>query len=208
MLVMLNSPPGAGKDTFFNLAKNYFPKDHAKRFAFADPLWRGFRALNGLEYMTDAEFERHKREKTSTEKFAPWLYEAGVTHIRPGMIDIAEEYMKKKYGNDVFAQIQVRSIQSFLSTVVDKKACLACITDLGFVEEFNEIVFKFAYFIPTHIVYIERDGCDYSIDSRGRIENTYDDVKVWTIRNCGTGEYDLAVKDLLEKMYDGSYGKA
>lgn len=204
---MLNSPPGAGKDTFFNLAKNYFPKDHAKRFAFADPLWRGFRALNGLEYMTDAEFERHKREKTSTEKFAPWLYEAGITHIRPGLIDLAEKYMREKYGRHVFARIQANAIRSFLSTVEDKKANLACVTDLGFSEEYDDLLFKFKEVTPIHLVYIQREGCDYSADSRGRVENTNSYVKVWTLRNCGTGEYDLAVKDILEKMYDSSYGK-
>jgi hypothetical protein len=161
-VIALAGPPHCGKDTIADILQIYLP---ATKVPVAMPMRLAGFALLNEEYSDELYAEL---KETQLEEF-------GGMNFREWMIDFSENYMKPKFGKEVFGTLAVRAISNQLfGTVV--------LSDSGFFEEQMEVVNyvgrdKYLY------VRIERDGTDWSKDSR-RYTNFVDpQIQTMTVRN-------------------------
>lgn len=166
LVVILNGPPGCGKDTIANawLEKtvgNTEFRPHVK--AFKEPMYRVAAAALGLplyefmELYNDREWKEYSRPK--------W----GGKTVRDLMIATSEDYLKPMFGDTCMGKLAVSSIQQRIPTQND----VIVFSDGGFKAEVEELEEHF----HVQVVQILRDGCTFEGDSRSYIEgsqrNTY-----------------------------------
>jgi hypothetical protein len=192
-LVILNGPPGSGKDAFFSAVKDEFNCFNLK---FAEPLKRGVHELLGLDTVEAAAFENCKDIKHSQ-----FFYRSP----REVYIEASEHFMKKLFGNFVFGHIWCRRAATLLEKIPTIETVI--ITDCGFVDELIPV--KFYWKGPVHLVKIYRPGHSFANDSRGYVK--VGDVVEHRIDNNGTlAEYHEKAKQVMwrvARFYEGTANK-
>lgn len=154
-VLVLNGPPGSGKDTIAKAIKNYAIQKgvnihnvvHEK---FATPLKRAYPALFNKSNLAELE-ELKDKEFFGVERA-----------IRKVQIGISEDVMKPIFGKDIFAKLLVARIKHL------RKDNLCVISDCGFNEEWRYLYYRCA---KENILTIRltRIGTTYFGDSRSYI---------------------------------------
>ncbi|WJJ57315.1 dNMP kinase [Escherichia phage 4E8] len=166
LVVILNGPPGCGKDTIANawLEKttgNDEFRPHVK--AFKEPMYRVAAAALGLPLYGFMELynDREWKERSRPE----W----GGKSVRDLMIATSESYLKPMFGDTCMGKLAVSSIKQQLLGQKD----VIVFSDGGFKAEVSELEEHF----HVQVVQILRDDCSFEGDSRSYIEgsqrNTY-----------------------------------
>lgn len=166
LVVILNGPPGCGKDTIANswlektLGNTEF-RPHVK--AFKEPMYRVAAAALGLplyefmELYNDREWKEHSRPEWDGKS------------VRDLMIATSENYLKPMFGETCMGKLAVSSIQQRIPSQND----VIVFSDGGFKAEVEELGKHF----HVQVIQVIREGCDFKGDSRSYIEgsqrNTY-----------------------------------
>lgn len=150
-VVLLNGPPGAGKDTLGNALKVNFD---ARLLKFSEPLKYAVLAMMNIRDMHPEDMEDIKDEPL--EALLGFSY-------RELQIWLSESCMKKKFGKDVFGKLLARRVQSSTS------APFTAITDSGFESEAETLIDELGY-KQVYLIRVHRTEHDFSNDSRGYLE--------------------------------------
>lgn len=152
-ILLLNGPPGSGKDTVArHVAQLYAGGTIIEKFAA--PLKSSVAAFYG---MTKDEFDFIDNCQESKNRKMEML---GGISLREAQIGISEDFAKPLMGDKIFGELLVQRIL--------KKARgndLIIISDSGFEPEARQLMES----LPSqkfHLARLHRDGCDYSKDSR------------------------------------------
>jgi len=142
-LVLLNGPPRCGKDTLVQQLVPYLKFSHLK---FAAPIKRMVAGLLNVDMRYIEEFKEMPVKTLRDET------------IRYTLIRLSEEFMKPRYGNDIFGSLLWQEAKNAANKLV-------VVSDCGFVSEVNRVVAS-AGKANCLIVRIHRAGTDFSGDSR------------------------------------------
>lgn len=166
-VIILNGPPGSGKDTIADyLEKERYVDKHIR---FKDALFD----ITGAIYRTGAEFVK-SFSYDQVEKMKPREEFNGLSQ-REALIFVSENVIKPSYGKDYFGKAVAKTIQlhAAFARIEDPNnlnGTLRYVTsDGGFKEEIEPLVgagFKVI------LIRLHRDGCDFSKDSRKYLYNT------------------------------------
>jgi hypothetical protein len=165
-VVLLNGPPGCGKDTVQQHLVQYLKFGHMK---FAAPIKRMAAALldmdvSSVEKHKEAEFNILCREiKVILPSVIGYedtkQYEYGPKDtLRKLLIRISEEFLKPTYGNTFFGRLAVRELNRSAYPLV-------IFTDCGFPDEVDAVVRSVGRG-NTILIRLHREGCDFRNDSR------------------------------------------
>lgn len=154
-VVLLNGPPGSGKDTAGRALKSALLGVRLCKLAGA--LKRATHELYGIRDMADDAFEDRKNK--------PMVLFRGLTP-RQAYIRVSEELVKPHFGADHFGRVlaqQIRQEAGMYRTFV--------VTDSGFAEEAAPIVQVVG---PENVLLVrlhaDGRGCSFAGDSRGHID--------------------------------------
>ena len=150
-IILLNAPPGAGKDFAAQfLVKNV--KD-CRLDKFARVLKERTHALYGFPNRDFMYYEDTK--DIASNDFL------GLTP-RQAYIKVSETYFKPTHGNRVFGELLSKELSNISEEVI-------AISDSGFYEEAKVLIEKYGT-SNVLLIKIHREGCDFSEDSRDYIE--------------------------------------
>lgn len=159
-VILFNGPPGSGKDTAAGIMVRHFTKNgiKAQEFKFAYMLKKGVHESLALSVPVNA-FEGKTKDEPSNLFFGLTPRQAYIKH--------SEYYMKKVYGNSVFALLLLRQLEA----AKRKGITIACVSDCGFSIEVDTVVDK--YTIAQSVLFrLRRHGCDFSKDSRDYLQHS------------------------------------
>ena len=174
MIILLNGPPGCGKDTAAGFIKKYL--DLCREYKMSMPLKSALRTLLCIED------ERWKEMLAYGAKDEP-LLPKGVS-IRQALIRLSEDYLKPMLGDDIFGHIAVRHLIRMAS------AANIVIPDTGFTDEVVPILKEFTA-KKIRIIRLSRPGYFYTNDSRSDID--IDRLKMRPYTEMINNKYDLEV---------------
>lgn len=158
-ILLLNGPPGCGKDTLgAHIADDTELRVHVLKFAGV--LKTMTHALYGL---VDEDGNPRPHDFFEGEKERPQGSLFGVTP-RNAYIAVSEKLMKPLHGVDIFGKMLSAQISLVAGVGVD----LIVVTDSGFSEEAQVLVRNFPQAVT--LVRIHRPDCTYKGDSRSYIE--------------------------------------
>lgn len=151
-ILILNGPPGCGKDKLADhLVANYA---NFKKAKFANELKKmTHRAYNTTQQEADAY--EHVKDVPSVEFF-------GLTP-RQAYIGFSENFIKKMHGKDFFGLLLAPHIQ----TRHQKEDDVFVISDGGFSEEVDPLITTFGAKVIT-IVRLTKEGCDFAASGDSR----------------------------------------
>lgn len=144
-IILVNGPPGSGKDTAGIYLRDEFGFHLEK---FASPIRTAVCGLFGIE---DEEIERLKN--------TPML--GGYT-LREWMIGFSEDYVKRYGGASVFGDLLVERLKRVENENV-------VVTDCGFQVEVGRIVEHFGL-ENVHLIRLYREGHTFKGDSRSYVD--------------------------------------
>lgn len=154
-IIILNAPPGCGKDTIGNMIA--YNKDiQAFKASFKEPMFEiaiGMLGVWKFSQFIDAYNDRKKKEE-------PQECLNGMTP-RQFMIWISEEVMKPRFGKYVFGHRLLDSIERI------PPECPIVVTDGGFKEETMPLLVAGHY---VHVCRLFRDGYSFDGDSRDYLD--------------------------------------
>lgn len=147
IILVQGNRPGAGKDTFYSMAKNFLRKKKLEptNMKFASPLKLGTHASYGLDTATyHSEYFQDVKDQPRNEFF-------GLTP-RQAYIEQSENVMKPRHGKDVYGHLFVRSWETSdkqevyfpgNGLLVAKPITAIVVTDCGFADEVKVVVKHF-----------------------------------------------------------------
>lgn len=200
LVILLNAPPGAGKDTIAKAICEIFPA-FSIHMEMKAPMFRIAAALTG---MSEEKFRqlysiREKKENPCEE----FLGYSG----RELFIDISENVCKPRFGNQYFGKVAARTIKNHLDRVPDAQFVFS---DSGFVDEMlpvaevvgkeNVVVVQFTGMGSNE--FVSSSGAK---DSRNFVDGTPYGIKTIKIKpneNVTPTEYALY---LLDEVYHAIY---
>lgn len=147
-LLLIQGPPGSGKDAFGALLAKLIPNALVRKFARV--LKDRCHALFGMPNVQHYGFDAMKDQ--------PVAEFMGLTP-RQAYIWLSEKCMKPKFGDDVFGRILLANLKE------EKSNAIFVVTDSGFRVEAEPLIKHFGA-DRCLIVQMERKGHDFSIDSR------------------------------------------
>lgn len=191
-VILLNGPPGSGKDTAANFLKSRLL--HPRLRKFATHVKEGTHAILGLVDHHHRPLP-HDHFESSKNLSLPEFY--GMTP-RQAYIWFSEEVMKPKFGKAVFGAIEARKIVAEESPQ-DYYHALYIFSDSGFADEAREIV-KLVGAENVFLFNIHRAGCTFAGDSRSYI--THEDIGIPEAnRNQAYNDgLDLYLDEMLERV--------
>ena len=179
-IVLLNAPPGAGKDFAAQfLVKNV--KD-CRLDKFARVLKERTHALYGFPNR-DFMYYEDTKDIPSTDFL-------GLTP-RQAYIRVSETYFKPTHGARVFGELLSKELSNISEEVI-------AISDSGFCEEAKVLIEKYGT-SNVLLIKIHREGCDFSEDSRDYIELPV--VSKW-ILNKGDASFEREVLSFVLNWLD------
>ncbi len=198
-LVILNGPPRSGKDTMVSAVTGIFPMSIAG-LKMAKPLKDACFAALGI---TDFSIQRAMDNKYKDRAMSEFLPVNTSMTWREFQIHMSEEVMKPLFGKEIFGQIATARIDSMVKHTGVK---FYLFSDGGFEEEMCPLVRRFKA-ENVLIIRLHRQGCDFSLDSRGdlRIAARHLGVQFEELRNDG-GVLD-ATKELISILNDFMSGE-
>lgn len=149
-ILLLNGPASSGKDTVADLLFKHF---NCRRAKFSKPLKDATRALFLLH---DEVALEASKDKYTDAFFNQYTY-------REEQIALSEDYLKKRYGKDIFGRLLLRYLNQ------PTNCAFTVVSDSGFLEE-AVVVRKHYGKRNTFVLKLERDGTSYAGDSRGYLE--------------------------------------
>jgi hypothetical protein len=163
-VIILNGPPGCGKDTIANMLCKVAP---VLRGEFKDILYHEtaklLRAI-GNDYDVPTEYPSYLEVKSQNEnrdlKEKPWI---GGLSVRRWLQITSEMVVKKDKGSDFFGRAA--------ADLWYGKYIHHVISDGGFIEEVNAVVDKFG---PdnVYVVRLHREGFEFGTDTRQYLYGT------------------------------------
>lgn len=184
--IILNGPPGVGKDTLADLLVQTMP--HFTKIEFKGSLYIHTADYFGvflptfIAMATDRDRKELKQECLKLE-----IKGAGVFYLSPreAMIFVSENVYKKKIGSHYFGSVVAHNcrIEGYKNIVFP---------DGGFIEEVRELA-NAGYNVS--IIRLHRDGFDFSNDSRDYIDSP-DAIDI-TLQD---GNPLQAVKDIINEL--------
>lgn len=171
-VVILNGPPGCGKDTIGAFAADDWG---FATLSFKQPMYAIAAATIGMpleEFM-----QNYNNREWKEQKHAGWDNKS----VRDLMIAVSESFVKPFYGNDYFGRnvaFQINSMAPFVRDYI--------ITDGGFYSEVDALVKEG---IDVYIVHMFREGCTFEGDSRNYI--VHPETTMMELYNNGTIEETL-----------------
>lgn len=153
MILVLNAPPSAGKDT---LADRFVELYEYRKASFKSSMFSIATAVSGI-----SEEDWFTRYNDRSLKEEPWDRLGGLS-CRQFMIKISEDWIKPVFGKDHFGKVTADMLENDKSYVF---------SDGGFVEEIYPLAIKFWY-DDIFIVRLHRAGCSYEGDSRSYLPDS------------------------------------
>jgi hypothetical protein len=182
-LVLFNGAPRCGKDT---AALYCIERLGAYAFKFSAPIKAGIKAAFNLSDRDVEYLESIKGEPT------PILLGKSYREVQ---ISFSEAWAKPFFGEDVFGQLAVNSLQS--ATAFGQLGDLVVCSDSGFPVEAWPVIENVFGTENTLLVRVHREGKTFAGDSRSYIE--LPGVKMLHLENRGTlQEYGDAVVNLVD----------
>src|SRR6478609_8002249 len=142
-VVLFNGPPGAGKDTMVSELVPYLNFQHMK---FAAPIKR---MAAGLLDMSSGVLERSKDLQNKL---------LNNTTLREMLIGLSEEFLKPRYGEDIFGRLAVEEAQQ-------SSYSLLLFSDCGFTPEVQHVIRAVGH-RNCLLIRLHRAGKTYDNDSR------------------------------------------
>jgi len=162
--ILFNGPPGSGKDTATNMARNFLDNRmttegqiKATHMKFSAPLKQAAHVLYGIPYSAEY-YERTQGYDWKNKKQIEFFGQSP----RDIYIALSEEFAKKYGGESFFGHIAARTIG------LDKSFNTYIFSDSGFAGEAKPIIAALGI-ENILIVELKRDGCTFEGDSRGYI---------------------------------------
>ena len=163
-IILVNGPPSSGKDTLADYMERAFGAEHIK---FAAPMYNAIPQLFNLSPLTWKILYEEAKEipQKSLGNHSP----------REAMIWLSEQAMKPHFGIDIFGKLLANSLPRY-----EKE--LFVISDSGFAPEAQVVLDGLG---PDRILLLrlQRQGCDFSQDSRSYINL---DCETHDVGNDGT----------------------
>lgn len=178
-VVFLNGPPGCGKDT---IADMLYSSMNARPMKFKAKLDELICCIHDISPQSLRDFS------TREEKDEPQLALGGMSY-RQLAIETSENFIKPTYGADYFGKRLWHKIQS-----VPTYERIIVVSDCGFYAEVEYILSNIKH-SNALMLRIQRDGCNYSNDSRGYVDIPY--IKCRDVQNNDT----KAILRLRSRMY-------
>ena len=171
MIILLNGPPGCGKDTIAKIIKKYIGSIDYKLSKPLKDAFKGLFQIEGTIYHILVE---------SDAKDSPLYHDNPITP-REVLIALSEEFIKPMFGDAFFGDIAVQAMHQLASKH-------KTISDCGFNAEVTPIAEAFGY-DKVKAILIERPGCEW--DSRERLDcDTIGIEGTWLMNH-----YDLELLD-------------
>lgn len=177
--LLLNGPPKCGKDTVTSELVQYIKFQHIK---FAGPMKR---ALAALLDVPESAIEAYKDIPSAVLQHPGTVTKEHRDTIRQLLISMSEDWLKPKYGPDIFGRI-------FWQHAKNSALPLIIASDCGFRDEVERVIGN-AGKKNCVLVRIHRADCTFDRDSRSYMPDGLCDT--WDITNNGT-VYDFTMKVL------------
>jgi DNA polymerase III delta prime subunit len=176
--VLLNGPPGCGKDTATSQLVPYLNFVHLK---FAAPLKR---MVCGLLQCSMSELEATKDIPNRTLRYENYTTQRDDTP-RQLLIALSEELLKSRYGNSYFGT-------ALWTEATASSGELFIVSDCGFESEVGRLIYSAG---PSNclLIQIHRQGCNFDNDSRSYLSDKL--CKTLSIPNNMT-PHDLTMRVL------------
>ena len=174
VVVILNAPPGAGKDSLAfddewcfevgnTLLCDYYADkgipyiDSHTSISFKYGMFEVLRPILTVGIGEDGADEFFDRYQDRDLKEQPWDKLSGMSP-RQFMIFLSENFMKVAFGKEVFGKYTAQKVK-------DSPSSFIILSDCGFAEEVDEVV-KAVGAENVHIFQWSADGCSFNGDSR------------------------------------------
>lgn len=155
LIVLLNGPKLSGKTTAAKVLCSMYRDSY--RAAFAQPLKEGVHVSLDIDRPWNYWDERKDKDEPNEEFFGSSPRQAYINH--------SEFYMKKFYGEDIFARLMICKIRNLLRTTF---AHIIFIADCGFQIEYEHLSRAFS---RVYVIRLMRPDHTFDGDSREYIEN-------------------------------------
>lgn len=147
-LVLLQGPPGSGKDTAAKWLDRQWQYEH---FKFSTPIRRLVRLF----------FPNHDLEEIKSTRVSELGYSAYDKTVRHFMIDFSEAFIKPRLGTDAFGRCLLDDLKSLDVEPRDH----IVVSDSGFAAEAEPLISYFGE-AKTFIIQLSRPGTSFDGDSR------------------------------------------
>lgn len=192
-VVLLNGPPSSGKDT----AANFIVEDFRRRGylvyheRFSKPLKHFWGSALGHDTNV---FGWNGLEATKEQKI-PAL---GLSY-RDCQISLSEDYMKERFGINVFGRLMVERLRRYRDLYGDGRPVLVVIPDSGFAEEARPVVDAVGA-DSVLLLRLCREGTTYTGDSRSYIQ--LPDVRSIAVVNQDKSIFTADVCQIVREWYE------
>lgn len=203
IFILLNGPPGAGKDLGAAIiAANLIPAEKlaVKAEKFANPI-KGILYAAEQEMFSLSSHGLFRELDSSRETKAQPRQEYFGKSCREVQIAISEQFMKPVFGEDIFGHLMVRRLEDAVIGI-DGRTPVVVISDSGFEAEAKVLMAHYGA-DRLLLVKLSREGCNFTGDSRGYIDlEKYGVTSVEVVNNSqDIFEYEkdllLVVKDFI-----------
>lgn len=187
--IVLNGPPGSGKDLIASLIMkyHYIPGLTTRHYCFKENLFKDVSSYYQIDDMTwfmNLYNNRDTKDKPvkSLDGKSP----------RQALIHVAEKIIKPQYGQSYYGLLLAKQIPD---------DTFAIISDGGFIKEVDSFCEKIGY-SECALIRVNREGYEFGNDSRNYISMSY--IKNGTINNNGSlTDLCFEIEDALIKLNMG-----
>lgn len=183
--IILNGPPGCGKDTIANCMVEKQSRPYIKR-QFKDALY----AFTAKHFEVDLDkFIHYASDRTLKDSCS--LAGLGGRTPRQALIHVSEDILKPRYGNDFFGQVEAGSLRECAGR--NGGIVNVIYPDGGFTDEVMAVGNELDSLI---IIRLHRNGFSFEGDSRNYIHLPDTEKRLSVDINLADGEINKAVHEI------------